>query len=150
MGLGGAGPLAIPLAHLELGELRSRTPRSPLAPAAPVQQFPCAAAVGFGSWRGDSCLWSFSETRRPTLRLVGRREMKNREAGRVVFFLSLINSGSFAPRAFWSSATPAISGRVNWGQGSGRASGNSWGQCPEGSATPSPPWPSCPWLPPFS
>ena len=46
-----------------------------------------------------------------------------------LFFLSLINSDSFAPLAFRFSATPAISGRVNGGQGSGRSSGNSWGQC---------------------
>lgn len=61
-------PLAIPLGNLELGELGSKTLRSPLVPAAPVQSFPCAA-VGFGSRRrGDSCLPSFSETRRPAPR----------------------------------------------------------------------------------
>lgn len=63
----------------------------------------------------------------------GRREMKN---GEVDFFsLSLINSGSFAPWAFRLSAAPAISGSVNWGQGSGRALGNSWGQWGGGSTS---------------
>ena len=46
---------------------------------------------------GDPCLWSFPETRRLTQssKEEGKEEQRSR-----LFFLSLINSGSFAPWAF--------------------------------------------------
>lgn len=110
---------------------------------------PCAAAVGFGSASGVEIPASGASLKLDAGPITHGEEGNEKQRSWVVFFLSLINSGSLLP-AFCFSASPAISGRVNWGQGSGKASGNSWGQCPEGSATPSPPWPSGPSLPPFS
>lgn len=82
---GGVDPLAIPLGNLELGELGSKTLRSPLVPAAPVQSFPCAA-VGFGSRRGVE-IPAFRASLKLDAQPIARGEEGNeKQSSRVVFF----------------------------------------------------------------
>lgn len=79
------------------------------------------AGVALGARPGDPCLSSSGTSLEGAQPEGAGRRGRSAKRGGADVSLSLINSGSCAPRASRLSAAPAIRGSVNWGQGSGEA-----------------------------